>query len=487
MAQNQYVSNFNIPGLDLYHNPMYYDYAGEVMANDGKLIKAVNVKSIPLGAKTKREGYVTFLGTTTNGGSQIQSLFQWIKNDGTTNILYSYAGGLLSYYDAGVGTQTDWLICGNGTFSGTHIGHSVLNNTLIIGDGVGSTRHSTNGTSFTNTTGAPSSEFFEQYQNRIFTTSNDGGTLVYSVTSDPTNWASTGTSDGNSLTVPGAGKINKLFKTADLLHIAKARGQIFRWDGQTLYDMTTNLAPSSPYSVGTVEDNAFWINRFGMYLCDGNGPQLISNPIVKYFYNQAATGIIGTAWGTAPAGIKRYDYYVAVGSVQDDFTTEGVNNAVLHYNFQKNEFLVQQYNDAPTAFTNYIDVAGSVQLLFGNSTGQVFKASDTTNTDNGNPIASEIQMVFTANSPWIEKDWRWIWIFTNPGCEAQIQVALASSFTKAQKNWIDIGQNINGVTQYRFPTGARSRLLFLRIHDSGRTAPWTFYGVSLSFVPKDPG
>lgn len=486
MAEQQFVSNFNLPGLDLYHNPMFYDYAGEVMANDGKIIRAVNVKSIPLGAKSKREGYVTFLGTTANQGSQVNSLFQWIQDNGTTSFLYCYAGSTLSYYDVAAGTGTDWIACGNGTFSGTHVGYSILNNTLICGDGVGSTRHTTNGTSFTNTVGAPPGEFLEQYQNRVYI-GGTGNILSYSVTGDPTNWSSVGTSDSSNLTIPGGGKINKVFKVADRLHISKMYGQIYRWDGFTLVDLATTLGPSSPYSMGTVENVSFYMNRLGVYICDSNGPQLISNPITRFFYNQANTGASGTAWGSAPAGIHRYDYYVAIGSTRDDFTNEPLNNAVVNYNFQKNEFLMQQYNDAPTAFTSYLDNTGSLQFLFGNASGQVMKTSGTAVSDNGNPISATLDMVFTANSPWIEKDWRWVWVFTNPGCEAQIQVALGSSFTKEQKKWIDIGQSINGVVQYRFPTGARSRLLFLRIHDSGRTAPWTFYGASLSFISKDPG
>ena len=44
----------------------------------------------------------------------------------------------------------DWTVCGNGTItSGAHIGYDVLGDTMLIVDGAGSTRHSTNGTSFT--------------------------------------------------------------------------------------------------------------------------------------------------------------------------------------------------------------------------------------------------------------------------------------------------------------------------------------------------
>ena len=433
----------------------------------------------------KRPGYTAFLGTTQNQGSRVNTLFSWIQDSGTQTYLYCFAGSVLSYYDATAGTATDWLPTGNGTFTGTHVGYSILNNVLIIGDGVGSTRHTTNGTSFTNTTAAPAGEFFESYQNRIFIAT--GTSIVWSSANDATNWSAVSPSDSSSQNLLTSGKINKLWKMGDRLHIGKTTGNIFRWDGYSLVDTATTLNMTSPYSMGTIEDSALWINYTGVYMADISGPQIISNPINKFVHNEQATGMLGTSFGTAPGVCHRYDYFVAVGSTRDDLTDEPLNNGILKYHVLKNEWLTYQFNDAPTAWVSYRDSSGSQQLLFGNSSGQVFKYGGTAIADNATTITAVMEMVFNFNAPWFDKDWRWFWGFFNPGCEAQVQVALADTFIKGTKKWIDLGDARSGVVQYRFPTGSRSKLLYLRIKESSKTARFVFYGACLGAVVKDPG
>lgn len=483
--ETQYVSNFNVGGLNLYTNPMYHGYVQQAMQTDGELIRCVNMDSTPLGAKMKRPGYVPFLGTTTNAGSPVTSLFSWVQDNGSQAYLYCFAGSTLSYYDATAGTGTDWILCGNGTFTGTRVGYTVLNNTLIIGDGIGSTRHTTSGTSFTNTTLAPASQFFEQYQNRVFV--GTGNTLFYSTTGDPTNWNTSGTSDSSSLTIPGGGYLTKLYKLGDRLHITKNRGNVFRWDGFSLVDISTTLGMTSPYSYGSIEDSGLYLGRNGIYMADIGGPQIISNPVGRYLINENNTGIASPQFGTAPGVTYKYDYLVAVGSTRDDLTDEPLNNAILKYHILKNEWLTYQFNDNPTALHSYIDASGSQSLYFGNSSGQVFKYGGTALADNATAVPAVMDMVFNYNAPWFEKDWRWFWGFFNPGCEAQVQVALVDTFNRANKKWIDLGDAKTGIVQYRFPTGSRSRLLFVRIKESSKGARFTYYGCALAATIKDPG
>lgn len=478
VSQSQTITNFNIGGLNLYTNPLYNQNG-----QDGILLRAVNVDSYPLGAKTKRPGYQTFLN---NLGTQTQNLFSFSKSDGTSIFLYNFSGGTLQFYDAGIGTATSWTPCVNGTFSGgTHLGHTILLDTLICGDGVNPTRHTTDGTTFTNTTLAPVGEHFEQYQNRVYI-GGTASTLFYSVTNDATNWNLTGTSDSSSLQIPGAGKINKVFKVADRLHINKTQRNLFRWDGYTLYDMSTTIGMTSPYSFGTVEDSGFYINQLGVYLIDSNGPQLISNAITRYFYNESSLGALGTSFGTAPGKVHKYDYYAAIGSTQDDFTNEPLNNAIVKYNYQKNEFLMYQFTDAPTAFHSYIDNMGSQQMIFGGTAGQVFKYGNTTTNDNGNTIPAVIDMLFNFNQPHFDKEWRFIWLFFNPGCEAQVSVAMSNTFIKGKKQWIDLGDATSGIVQFKFPNAARSKLLYLKIREASKTSRFTFYGCAIEAKVLDP-
>jgi hypothetical protein len=475
MANTQYHNYYSTGGINTYVNPL---------ATDGQLIHAVNVDSLPYGAKVKRAGYTALLDTS--DGSQIQTLFNWAKDDGTSSYLYRASGSQLLSYDVGVGTATSWTLTGNGTISpGAHVGGAVLNNTLIVGDAVGSTRHSTNGTSFTNTTGAPVSEFFEQYQNHIYA-AGTSGTISFSVTGDLTNWNTSGTSDGGILTVLGAGKINKLYKLADRLNISKSLGGIFLWDGNSLIDSATNLAMTSPYSYGTAGNTGFWINRLGEFLSNGAPPQLISNAIQRQIYNDSATGIAGTTFNTAPGVIHRYDYLVAVGSIRDEFTQEPINNCVQKYNYQKNEFLNWQFANNPTAFVSYKDNTGNQQLVFGDATGQCYTFGGTATSDNGLPIEAHMEFIFTFNSPF-DKDWRWFFGYFNPGCQAQIQVACSNTFTCDKKNWIDIGDVSSGFVQFRFPTGSRSRFLYLRIKEASRNARFSYYGCTLGADIQDQG
>jgi hypothetical protein len=149
--QNVELEYYNVGGINTYSNPL---------SQDGVLIHAINVTSTGQGYKTKRSGYSSFLGTPDS--SQVQSLFDFqnIGNNSGSMALYRASGTSLYYSLQGTGA---WTLAGNGTItSGAHFGHAVLDNVLIGGDGQGSTRHTTNGTSFTNTTLAPPSEFFEQ-------------------------------------------------------------------------------------------------------------------------------------------------------------------------------------------------------------------------------------------------------------------------------------------------------------------------------------
>lgn len=459
--QKQY---FEIGGVNTYQNPL---------TQDGVLIHSVNMISFPYGAKTKRTGYSTFLGTA--NGSAVRSLFDFPKNDGTTLTLYRKSGAIVYHSLQGTGA---WTISGNGTVNASaYVGHAILDNTLVVGDGVGSTRHSTNGTSFTNTTLAPISPYFEQYQNRIYA-SGTAGDLFYSTTNDGTNWATSGTSDSSSFKIPGQGKNSKIFKTGDRLIITKNSGLIYKWDGYSLIDMTTKYGPSSPECIGEVEDYRFFINRFGMYGFDGSRPKLLSNAIQRQFYNADATGIAGTAFTTIPSVCHKYDYFASVGSFTDDFTKKTLTNGIIKYDFQKNEFLNFDLYNKPSAWLSYTDTSGIQQLIFGDSSGQCYKF-DTTTADNEYTIPAEMIFVFSYGVPEEDKKWNKYKGFFSPGCQARVQIACTDTYTYTGLRWYDLGDAIDGMVEYRFPQNSRSRLLFVRVYESSKDAPFTYYGCSL--------
>lgn len=451
----------NLGGVDQYTNPLNTEGA--------VLLHGVNVESTTYGVKTKRGGYSTHLGTA--DGSAVNTLFSWTKEDGSL-YLYRASGTKLYYSTEGTGA---WTVMGNGTIAaGNHVGHAVLGDTLILGDGSGSTRHTTNGTSLTDTTLAPVGEHFTQYQRRVYIggTSSD---LFYSTSNDATNWSTGGTSDSSSFTIPGEGKINKVVNANDRIVATKTSGMMNRWDGDSLTDMSTRAGPSSPYSVAEKEGYYFWMNRDGIQGYGGSRPELLSNPIQPLIYNASGSAILGSNFGTIPATVYRYDYLAAVGTTTSNLTNYTIDDTILKYDFQKNEYLTWSFNDPPTAMHSYTDANGTTRLIFGDANGQCYHYDGTALLDNTSPINVDMEFLITANAPDIDKKWRWITLFFNPGCEAKVSVAPSDTFIKENKRWTVIGDCSSGICSTRVPS-KRSKLLYVKISESSKASRFSFYG-----------
>lgn len=465
-------SLFNLGGIDLYKNPLI---------NEGNFLRAVNVDSYPMGGIKKRSGYVTFNGTA--NGSTVTDIFQWTNDTGSQSYLYAKKGNVLQFYDVTAGTG-DFVTCVNGTFSGTaNIGHAVLKNTLIIGDGVGSTRHTTNGTSFTNTTGAPIAYTFEEYENRIYAAGTT--TLFYSCNGTPTDWSTVSPSDSASIQIPGEGKVLKIHKTADRILAHKAGGNMFRWDGYSLTDMATNYALTSPQSYAQTEGYGFWLNRDGIYGSGGGKPELISNAIQPYVYNNFELGIAGTVFNQAPAVCFKFDYYLSVGTIADDITQDSISNAVIKYNYQKNLYHIYSFANRPTAFGIYEDNAGIEHLLFGDSVGQVYKFGGTATSDNGTPIEAQCEMVITGGQANKFKKWNQYSAFFNPGSKAKLQVGISDTFRRDGIKLTEIGDTSAGAIDWRFPQETRSKLAYLKVYENSSGAGFEWYGQAVDFDIED--
>src|SRR3990167_105734 len=136
-------NSYNLSGLNQQLNPL--------LLQQGDFIQLVNVDSQPFGAKTKRTGYTTYLGTPDT--NRVNTLFDWHRNNGTQFWNYRASGSILYYSQQGTGA---WTVCGNGTIpNNDYVFNDVLEDTLVITSPNGTTRHSTNGTSFTDTSSAP--------------------------------------------------------------------------------------------------------------------------------------------------------------------------------------------------------------------------------------------------------------------------------------------------------------------------------------------
>ena len=462
---------YNLGALNLKVSPLLH--------KDGELIRSLNVERDSVGALRKRSGYITYLGTPNNLTNT--SLNNFTLNNGTQFWNYMTTGGTMYYSTQGTGA---WTLCGNGTMTaGAVIGQAIQNNTMIIGDGTANTRHTTSGTSFTDTTAAPKSPNWAVFQNRAY--AGTGNVLTYSVTNDVTNWSTSGTSDSSSVNIPGAGAINSVFTANDRVVVNKNSQLMSRWDGFSLVQIPTTKGLSSPQSLAAVEDFFFYLNRDGFFAYNGDRPQLISNPIERQIYNEAGLGIIGTTFDNAPAVVHKYKYLASIGTVTDDLTMGTIPNAIAVYDYSYNEWGNWQFANRPYSWLSFKDNMGSQSLIFGGAGGQCFQMAGTATTDAGSTIESLVEGVLTFGSPESDKKFNSIWAITNPGCQAKIQVAVASTFTSGKLNWIDLKSTSDGVMEAHFPAGAQGKLLFWKLYEASRNARWKLYGFTVDADIED--
>lgn len=464
---------FNLGGKQLKVSPF--------LQNPGDMTRCVNMDTDYIGAKTKRSGYVQYFAAPTAG--TVTNLFNWTKDDGTTFYNYTFvdAGGSSYLYYSAQGTGTPTM-CGAGTFSGDHLGYTVLANTLYVGDGVGTLKFTSNGTSFATGTAAPIGEHLASYQNRVYV-GGTASTLFYSAAGNGADWATTGTSDSSSLTIPGAGKINKVMVTNDRVVASKTSGLMYRWDGYSLRKLPTNKGLSSPYSVAETEDYFFFLNRDGIYGFNGDRPEIVSNADESEIYNKSLSGIAGSVFNDAPASMNRYNYLLSVGDVTDDVTKETISNDVIKYDYQLNQFSNYSLAEKPTALMSYKDESGILQFVFGGTTGVTYKLSGTATSDNGTPIESVMEGVLSFNDPESHKLYQDFWAFASPGCSAKVQVAPTDSFTSVNRKWIDIGEFRDGVAHLEFPSQTVGHLLAWRVYERSSEAPFTIYGFVVELEP----
>ena len=107
------------------------------------------------------------------------------------------------------------------------------------------------------------------------------------------------------------------------------------------------------------------------------------------------------------------------------------------------------------------------------------KYGGTALSNNGTPIESVMEILYHFNYPHVDKEFRWLWLFFNPGCQAQVQVAITDTFIKGAKKWLDVGDVSSGIKLFRFPSGSKGKLLFLKISDRAKDARYDFYGVAI--------
>lgn len=459
------VRIYNQEGVNLFVNPL--------LKKETELLRAVNVDTYPYGAKAKRPGYTTFLGTA--DGSTVNSLFSWQRANGTEVWLYRASGTALwsSYQGTGVWTARQEI------GSNSHVSHAVLDDKLFIADGAGTIKYTADGTTFTAGSVAPIAVDVVEYQNRIYACGT-ASTLFYSTAGDGTNWSTSGTADSSSLNIPGEGKLLRAIKVADKLVTTKNSGLLHRWDGYQLTDMANSNGPTSPYSLGVEAGYYFWTNYDGINGYGGVRPEIVSNALQPQFYNNSGSAMAGTLFATTPGEVFNHSYYVYQGNITDDITYEPIANSIAKYDIQKNQFTNYQFANAPSAFHGYADVNGVRSFIFA-SGNQCYKLSGTALSDNGSAIPVSMLYQITTNTPEVDKEFKEIDLFFNPGNQAKVAFAIGNTFHPNSLKWQEIGDCSEGHVDYRFPKGTRGKIMFVRIYESSTNSQFKFYGLGVDY------
>lgn len=445
---------------------------------DGDLLVCQNLDSYPIGAKTKRCGYTTYLGTLPN---RVNSLFSWQKP--STGDLFLYAASNNGLYHSIEGTG-DWTISGNGTITSVipGVGHASLDDYLIIGDGAGSTRHTTNGTSFTNTTLAPVGNKMCEFNQRIYI----GGTNNYLYASElgsAAGWDTTTTNPSFSEPITGRGTISAVRNVNGEVLTTKSGGAMVHFDGYQKYQNPSSMGPISPWSMDEYNGIWFWINRDGMIAHD-TYPKVISRPVQDLFYSNFGTGVSYSYLQSGPGVVYKDDYMVSVANITSQLVPETVNDMVIKYNVPSNEFSWYKYAVRPYAFHRFIDRSGNEQLLFGeNNSGQVYIRSGTATSDNGTAITARMMGFLDFGDPKKEKIVKEVAALTSPGCGATLQIAMSNTLDLNSLNWHTFPDLHSGYTAYSPPKPLRGRYCFYRLTESSTDKPFTFYSLMFDIDP----
>lgn len=445
---------------------------------DGDLLTCQNLYSYPYGAKTKRPGYVEFLGTVSG---QVNNLWSWEKPSTGALFLYNASANTVKYSVEGTG---DWTVAENGTagYANAYWGQTSLDEYMIMGDASGSTRHTTNGTSFTNTTLAPVGNQFAEMNQRVLI----GGTasiLYASELGSAIGWSPSATSPSYSEPIGGQGKIASVRNIGGEIVVTKTGGAIVHFDGYKKFQNPSSEGPSSYLSQAQYAGIWFWLNHNGIQMFDSK-PKLISRGIQDLIYNNTGSAISGGQFSLAPGVVHQEDYFVSIGTVTSSLIPETINSCVIKYNLPLNEFSWYQYANEPTAFHSFIDANDNRQLIFGAANGQCYKVTGTATSDNGTPITASMMGFLTFGAPETDKLVNQIDLFASPGCGAKFQVAMSDTLDLNALNWVDVGNLFRGHYRWTGPQGLRGKFMFYRLYERSSDKPFTFYGMTIDVEPK---
>lgn len=363
------------------------------MALNNQLKHGLNVEfTSKLGAGTGRMG--SLVQSTVVAAQRVQTLLQWIKNDGTTKYFATANDGAGSpkndvYINAAVfgGAWTKSL---QDLTSLVDIFGVNFINKLIVANGVEAVK-GFNGSTWDAITNAPvAGKFPEVFQSRLFLLT-ESGYLHYSDVINAagddfttTEWLYRGIN-------PNDGQKCKMLKRHRGRLVVIKEESMYRYDGSNEAEAVITIGTHSSKSVVVLGD-IFGHHPTGIWKMGAGEPVIISRAVQKYI-----DGMLAANWANAAGGRDLENVYMWIGDVTINDPLEhdyGVtyNDVVLVYNVYAQNWTVYSGWNART--WHYDETSGLT--YFGTAAGKVVQINTGYADVDGatiNPIS--FQVIFT--------------------------------------------------------------------------------------------
>lgn len=373
-------------------------------------------------------------------------------------------------------------------------GSAVLNNKLVLSNGVDPMCYTVNGTDFVNiteTSGSvtaypPPAPFLKVWKGRLYAAGSilAPSRLYYSKSYDPTSWVNDAT-----LTATGGYLDIDPDSNGDIIGIDMEGGRLVVHKQDAAYRIIPDEygRPNQIIQIGSPTTSHWSIARsekfnVGYYFADeglfehnGDVPKLISTPI-----QDLIEGITASSKTDLAGYFFNYKYYCTMGSSITESERLGDRtfaNPIAVYDIRLQELYLYTVADTPTCFNSWADTSNVDNMYMGDSAGNTYKW-DTSTVDYDTPIHGELELYDDdADAPHINKTYDMIHIEMNPGCESNFFYKLEG------EDWTAVGDVSKGKTVHYFgDDGKASREMTIKIDDSSTTAPSVFYGYVLSLT-----
>lgn len=426
----------------------------------------------------------TYWLTLTAAGCDGSNYYTWL---GSINSVYS-DGQMKFSTDSGTTYNTitgeaDAGFIINIVGSGSRTSTTVLNNLLVLSNGINPLTTTSDLTNFTVNLANPPAKYIITWKGRVYAIGVPyaPSRLYFSAANDPTNWvndpldASTGGFQDIDPDHNGSGIGLDVENDRLIVHKDHVQYKIipdeFGRPAQVvpLGEPTTShwsIAPSNEFNVG------FFFGRNGFSQQVADTPSLISTAI-----QDLIDGMPDSQLDDLAGHFFKFKYFCTMGSSVTEAENMGnrtFTNPLFVYDIRLQEIYMYTTAHETTTINSWLDQTQSDNMYTGDIDGQTFKW-DGSFSDNNDPIVGEMETwEDNLDAPHLTKRYEYISLETNPGC-------VSSAYYNLDKTrWIDLGDLTSGAAKVYFGDGGFNRKNYaIKVTDNSTTTPSVFYGYVL--------